>query len=411
MELIERIEKFNKGRIPEMMELKYKNMSESLFCFYRGTCHLFYEDLVKETNFPHSPNAWICGDLHLENFGSFKSDNRLVYFDLNDFDEAVIAPAAWEIVRLATSIFIGFESLDIESEKSGKMAALLLKTYATTLANGKPNYIEPKTAKGIVKELLLDAKDQTTKDILVKRTLKKGGGLKISLDHPKHLKLDKEFKKELSSHMEDWLQNDGNSPYNYKILDTAFRIAGTGSLGLKRYFFLMKSLNDEGEKFMLIDMKQAVNSSLLPFTTAAQPQWECDAVRIKQIQERMQNRPPALLSTTEFKGDHYIVQEMQPEKDNINFNALKERYRDMCGVIHDMGMLTASAQLRSSGREGSATADELIAFGKNADWIEPVINYAKRYALVAKKDYQSFLRERKQIEQFEIPKAQMASFS
>ncbi len=44
----------------------------------------FYEDL-QDVPLPQSPNTWICGDLHLENFGSYKANNKLVYFDLNDF--------------------------------------------------------------------------------------------------------------------------------------------------------------------------------------------------------------------------------------------------------------------------------------------------------------------------------------
>ena len=96
MDLIERIKAFNEGRLEDMLQVKYAKMAENSFFFFRGTFHLFYEDLSKEKDFTTSPNAWICGDLHLENFGSFKSDNRLVYFDLNDFDEAVLAPAAFE---------------------------------------------------------------------------------------------------------------------------------------------------------------------------------------------------------------------------------------------------------------------------------------------------------------------------
>src|ERR1700712_3423208 len=99
-ELIRRITGFNSGLLPDKVQLKYEAMSENAFRFYRGTCHLFYEDLAKAANFPASPNTWICGDLHLENFGSYTADNDLVYFDLNDFDESVLAPAAWELVRL-----------------------------------------------------------------------------------------------------------------------------------------------------------------------------------------------------------------------------------------------------------------------------------------------------------------------
>ncbi|MHA4810832.1 DUF2252 domain-containing protein [Flavitalea flava] len=412
LSVTERINAFNSGREEEMIQVKLEAMEESLFRFYRGTCHLFYEDLANalagdlanahggnraniHPPLPASPAAWICGDLHLENFGSFKSDNRLVYFDLNDFDEAVLAPALYEVARMTTSIFLAFESLGIELEKAEKMSALYVKSYATCLKGGKPNYIEPQTAQGIVCEFLTAANHQRLKDILVKRTIREKKKLKILLDHPRHIKLEKSFRKELVAHMETWLRQDGNSPYNYKILDSAFRIAGTGSLGLKRYVLLMQSLNEAGEKFMLIDMKQAVKSSVLPFTPLAQPQWLTQADRIKEVQARMQNRPPALLSTTHFKGDVFIIQEMQPEKDSINFKLLKERYRDMYRVIEDMGMLTASAQLRSAGRQGSAITDELMDFGSDEAWQERVLDYSRQYASTIRKYYQEFVDFRK----------------
>src|SRR5476649_2614882 len=106
----QRIIDFNKPLLPHMVRLKYEAMIENAFRFYRGTCHIFYEDLsLIEKKFPKSPLAWICGDLHIENYGSYKGDNRLVYFDLNDFDEALLAPCIWELARMCTSIFIAFE--------------------------------------------------------------------------------------------------------------------------------------------------------------------------------------------------------------------------------------------------------------------------------------------------------------
>src|ERR1700722_919477 len=112
-----RIIEFNKSRVPKMARIKYELMTENLFRFYRGTNHVFYEDLKNAGTIYSSPDAWICGDLHLENFGSYKSDNRLVYFNLNDFDEAVLAPVTWELLRIVTSIFIAFESLNIDQKR------------------------------------------------------------------------------------------------------------------------------------------------------------------------------------------------------------------------------------------------------------------------------------------------------
>ena len=90
--VIERILIFNQGRDPDRLMLKYRAMRNDTFAFLRGTCHLFYQDWPANSSLNDAPSAWICGDLHLENLGSFKGDNRLTYFDVNDFDEAALAP-------------------------------------------------------------------------------------------------------------------------------------------------------------------------------------------------------------------------------------------------------------------------------------------------------------------------------
>jgi uncharacterized protein (DUF2252 family) len=389
----ERIVAFNRNRIPEMVRFKYEFMKENLFRFYRGTDHIFYEDLSQAEGFPDSPASWICGDLHLENFGTYKSDNRQIYFDLNDFDEAILAPSLWEVVRMTTSIFIAFDTLKIEEIKALRMAQLFLKTIGEKFAAGKPSYIERNTAKGIVKEFLRAVNKRKQQDILSRKTVVKKNKLQILLDDPKHLKLDKDLKKELAGHIKHWLKTDENSPYNYKVIDAVFRLAGTGSIGMKRYAVLLKSSNEIGEKYLLVDMKQSASSSLAPFVTFQQPDWKNEADRIVTIQERMQNRAPALLSTSQFRGDHYVMQEMQPTKDSINFKLIKKEYRNIYQVIDDMAMLTASSQIRSSGRQGSANADELMKLGENKEWQEKLLQYAINYSHIVRKDYLHFLHD------------------
>ena len=105
-DLLRSIKDYNANRDQSVLPLKYKVMSESPFSFLRGTCHLFYQDLLKKYPFPVSPLTWICGDLHLENFGSYKGQNKLLYFDMNDFDEALLAPLFFELARLLVSVEI-----------------------------------------------------------------------------------------------------------------------------------------------------------------------------------------------------------------------------------------------------------------------------------------------------------------
>jgi uncharacterized protein (DUF2252 family) len=140
-------------------------------------------------------------------------------------------------------------------------------------------------------------------------------------------------------------------------------------------------------------MKQARPSSVLPYITTQQLQWESEAARVIGVQQRMQNVPAALLSKTIFRGEPYILQELQPVKDAIKFKRLKDNYRDMYQVIDDMAALTASAQLRSGGIQGSAIIDELMAFGLDQAWQEKVAVYAQQYAAKVAGYYRSYLKD------------------
>jgi len=381
------IARFNKPYLENTVALKYALMDQNMYAFFRGTCHLFYEKLGKEKKLPFSPAVWVCGDLHMENFGSYKGDNRLVYFDLNDFDEAVLAPASWELIRFVSCIFVAFQSLKIERKKALNMAKLYLKVYSDTLAKGKSFYIEPQTAQGIVCDFLTAVSKRRQKDLLKSITRKKGKKRTLLTDE-KHLVIDKQEKKELCRHMDEWVMTNSGRPYNYEVLDVVFRVAGLGSLGLKRYLFLLGSTNIK-EKYLLIDVKQSRPSALKP-PHITQPAWKNESERIIAIQDRMQNISPFLLSTTTIKGDTFVIQELQPTKDSINFNLIKDRYRDIYQVISDMALLTASAQLRSSGRQDSASADELISFGQSTTWQEDILRYAIKYADLIKEDYRAF---------------------
>jgi uncharacterized protein (DUF2252 family) len=387
----ERVLAFNKDRLPDIVQLKYAGMAENVYRFYRGTCHLFYEDFYKIEHIPESPLTWICGDLHLENYGSYKGDNRLAYFDLNDFDESVLAPCLWEVSRMVTSIFIAFDNLGIKAEKAAKMAEAYLKTYSARLATGKALSIDPRIASGIVGVFLTKADQRKQKDLVKKLTTQRKHRLHLITDS-RHFTIENEtYKKELSQFIDHWMEGSIAKEYNYKTIDCVFRIAGTGSIGVKRYMFLLES--KKYGKYLLVDMKQARPSSVQPYLHVKQPEWQTDAVRVTQIKQRMQNVSVALLGTGMFKEDSYVIQEMQPTADRINFELIKNRYDDIRLVIEDMALLTTSAQLRSTGRQGSAIADELIEFGHDTNWHERVLKYAKKYAGQVRLDYEQYVSD------------------
>ncbi|MCW3111148.1 MAG: hypothetical protein JWQ09_5654, partial [Segetibacter sp.] len=323
----QRIKAFNASLLPEMVKLKYRLLADNPFRFYRGTNHLFYEDLVRSDALPASPNVWLAGDLHLENFGSYKGDNRQVYFDISDFDEGILGPALWDVIRMATSIFVGFDVLNVSAATTEKCATTFIKKYSETLESGKARGIELGTAKGIIKELLKKVSKRKAEKWLQQRIKKNGKGTFVFKEiENRQLRIgNKQLKNRLIDHIRKMHLYKKNKLNNFKVHDACCRIAGTGSLGLKRYLFLLETETDRN-RFWLLDMKQARQSSLSPHVKVEQPSWSSEADRIITINFRMQHVPIALLTTTLFNTDAYIIKEMQPTIDKIDFHLINDSH-------------------------------------------------------------------------------------
>ena len=153
-DVVERLIRFNRDREPERLEIKLENMAADPFAFFRGTCHLFYEDWpAGETELDQAPGVWVCGDLHLENFGSYKGENRLTYFDINDFDESTLAPLTWDVARLVTSLRLAAKLHNFSPSRRRDLEKTYLSHYRETLLEGKARWIERATAEGLVQDL------------------------------------------------------------------------------------------------------------------------------------------------------------------------------------------------------------------------------------------------------------------
>ncbi len=388
---VERIEQFNQGRQPEMLKLKYQAMRASAFGFYRGTCHLFYEDwhqaVSAESPLNQAPAAWICGDLHLENFGSYKGDNGLVYFDMNDFDEAVLAPCTWDVARFLTSILVGIHALQIREREAGKLCQMFLQSYTAALVKGHTRSFERATATGLIKELLTTLKHRPHKAFLDAHTEGHHGNRRLRVDGKHFLAVTKTERTRVTHAIKTWTKAQPDSDF-YKVLDVAHRVAGTGSLGVDRYALLVEGHGSPDDN-ALLDLKEAPASSLQPYVTLPQPPWEDDAERVVAIQARVQAIPQARLTHLDVDGKPYVLHQLQPVADRVNL-AGNGRLKQVDSLITSMAQIVAWGQLRASGRQGSATADAFIAFGQTTGWHQPLLDYVHTYRHQVQADYESF---------------------
>ena len=115
-----------KGRLPDLVPIRYARMMASPFVFIRGSAIVMAHDLAST---PKSGiQSQLCGDAHLLNFGMYASPERTLLFDLNDFDETLPGPWEWDVKRLATSFVVagranGFDAADCREAAQASAAS------------------------------------------------------------------------------------------------------------------------------------------------------------------------------------------------------------------------------------------------------------------------------------------------
>jgi uncharacterized protein (DUF2252 family) len=388
MNIVKRIQRANAGRDPERLAMKYRALRDNPFSFLRGTCHLFYDRLAESGFDVAAPAVWCCGDLHLENFGSYKGDNRLVYFDINDFDEAALAPASWELVRLAASMHVGLEAQGLPPERAGELVECLLDQYALALACGKPAWVERDTARGMVRQLLDQLRERRRVDWLNGRTRLVRKRRRLLVDGRRTLAVGAAERDDVAATVHAFAATQADPDF-YRVLDVARRIAGTGSLGVARWVVLVEGRGSPDRNY-LFDLKAAGPSSLAHHFPKLQPRWHDDAHRVAGVQQRMQAVTAAFLHPVTHGGRPCVLRALQPSEDRLPFEHFGAQPELFDGAIGLLARCVGWAQLRSSGRQGAAIADELIAFAGKKKWRRQVAAAAADAARQVTADWSAF---------------------
>ena len=118
---------------------KHDRMKQSPFIFLRATYFRWARKIGDWCpELMDAPQILSIGDLHLENFGTWRdADGRLVW-GINDFDEAAVMPYVLDLVRLATSIQLA-PRLGVRNQA---VAEALLRGYRAGLAQPQPALLD-----------------------------------------------------------------------------------------------------------------------------------------------------------------------------------------------------------------------------------------------------------------------------
>ena len=258
------------------------------------------------------------------------------------------------------------------------MTERFLKTYASRLGEGFIRTVERETSIGLVQLLLISLKSRSRRVFLATRTILKGKKRRLLMDDAHCLPVNDETRLRVTGLIEAMGEYNRRKTF-FKVLDVGYRIAGTGSIGLGRYIILVEGNGSPNENYLL-DLKEERAASLPTHLHIKQPDWKDEAERVITIQKRIQGTPQALLVAVQMDKTAYVLSEMQPFSDRVDFMSCRGKFSLLKKLIETEANVLAWGQLRSSGRQGSAVADDLIAFGTAKGWQQEVLHSAETHA-------------------------------
>jgi len=126
------LEQSNKGRIKELIPIRYGRMVRTPFTFYRGAALNMAADLAGTPATGLRVQA--CGDCHLLNFGSYATPERRLVFDINDLDETLPAPWEWDVKRLAASVVLACRNNGFSRRDARDAVLACVRSYRERMA-------------------------------------------------------------------------------------------------------------------------------------------------------------------------------------------------------------------------------------------------------------------------------------
>jgi len=125
------------------IRLKHERMAEAAFPFLRATFYRWMQVWPKAcSDLADAPCVLAVGDLHVENFGTWRDVEGRLVWGINDFDEAAALPYTVDLVRLATSAALAIEEGHLAVKARDACAAILDGYQQSLVERGRPFVLE-----------------------------------------------------------------------------------------------------------------------------------------------------------------------------------------------------------------------------------------------------------------------------
>lgn len=414
------------GRVPALVALKYERMEASPFGFFRGAVPVMAYDFSLAGN--TGIISQLCGDAHVRNLGAYAGPDGRLVFDINDFDETIAAPFEWDVKRMATSLVLAGREAGTNDLDCREAAGVFLERYRRSMATfARMPVLEVARYQvhrlrnvPAVKRILEAAQRATATDTLQALTEVKGQTGAHKKRPKEHVPQKKNTEKlpekparifktmppvlkrltgaeaerivgSLKKYAESLSPERKRFFLQYHPVDVAFKVVGTGSVGLRDYCIFMVGNGPKDPLFLQI--KEEVESGYAPYVhhlngKAHRRRIAHQGRRVVEGERLMQLQSDPFLGWTTLEGRDYLVRQLNDHKASVQLGDLKQagliEYARVCGELLARGHARSGDSCMLSGYLGvSASFDAAVG------------NFAMSYADQTDRDWRELVRSRK----------------
>jgi len=395
-DVLEFIAAAHADRLAHLVPLRVGRMASGPFTFYRGTAGLMAADLAEG---PVSGlHAQLCGDAHAANFGLYGTSRGEIVMDVNDFDETMAGPWEWDLERLAAGLVLVGRESGVGEQDCARAACDAARSYRLAIDTLAEQPFMQSWSALPDQSILTDAKAEDLIDHFTKAAKKarKNTSAKVAAKWAEHIDdhetgvrkhrfvsdppvltpVADDIADEVTGGLERYAGTLRESRHNllarFAVSDVAFRIVGTGSVGLHSYVALMHG--NDGE-VLVLQLKQSIPSALAPYLPA--PPVAHEGERIVTGARMVQAETDILLGWTTLCLDGrdlpFIVRQFRNLKGSIDPAGLG------AGLLDDYGRLAGALLARAHAR---SLDPRLLSGYLDGDerFEESVAAFAVRYA-------------------------------
>ena len=333
--------------LPEDLKKKHAAMKADEFSFFRATFYRWMQlwpETCKEC--ARAPKPLAVGDLHVENFGTWRDIEGRLVWGINDFDEAFELPYTLDLVRLAASAHLAIAGAHLAIEKRDACEAIL-RGYTEGLATGG--------------HPLVLAEHHGWLRMMVSGVLRDPLHFWGKLDALKNVRATPASARRAIERL---------MPERRLEFRVVHRIAGLGSLGRERYVGIA-----EYKGAQIAREAKALAPSACVFAGVK----DGSRIRYQQILDRSVRCHDPFVR---LKGK-WIVRRLAPDCSRVELTSMPKE-RDESKLLHAMGFETANVHLGTRGAVRAITKD---LQKRPAGWLHEA---AAAMGKVMRKDWEEF---------------------